>query len=87
VYELFLEGSAQRDLKKLPVEHFHRIVAGIRDLARDPRPPGSRKITGAEHDWRIRLGDYRVIYEIDEKAKAVRVMIIRHRREAYRRKK
>jgi mRNA-degrading endonuclease RelE of RelBE toxin-antitoxin system len=55
------------------------------DLAENPRPLGYRKLTGSKNDWRIRIGDYRVLYEIDEKAKAVRIMRVRHRREVYRR--
>jgi mRNA interferase RelE/StbE len=69
VYEVLLERRAERDLKA---------------LAEDPKPPGSRKIVGSKSDWRIRIGDYRVIYEIEEQAKAVKVMRIRHRKEAYR---
>jgi mRNA interferase RelE/StbE len=84
VYEVYLERAAERDLRQLSVEDFHRVISHIKALADDPRPSGCRKITGSKSDWRIRIGDYRVIYEIDEKAKAVRVMRIRHRREAYR---
>lgn len=84
MYEVYLERAAERDLRRLPVETFHRIVPCIRALAENPRPPGCRKLTGSENDWRIRIGDYRVIYEIDEGEKAVRVFRIRHRREAYR---
>jgi len=84
VYEVYLERAAERDLRRLPVETFRRIVPRIRALAENPRPPGCRKLTGSENDWRIRIGDYRVIYEVDEGEKAVRVFRIRHRREAYR---
>ena len=84
MYEVYLERAAERDLRRLPVETFHRIVPRIRALAENPRPPGCRKLTGSENDWRIRIGDYRVVYEIDEGDRAVRVFRIRHRREAYR---
>ncbi len=84
MYEVYLERAAERDLRRLPVETFRRIVPRIRALAENPRPPGCRKLTGSENDWRIRIGDYRVIYEVDEGEKAVRVFRIRHRREAYR---
>jgi mRNA interferase RelE/StbE len=84
VYEVYLERAAERDLKRLPAETFHRIVLHIRALADNPRPVGCRKLTGSENDWRIRIGDYRVVYEIDEGDRAVRVFRIRHRREAYR---
>lgn len=84
MYEVYLERTAERDLRKLATESFQRIVAHIRALALNPRPPGCRKITGSKDDWRIRVGDYRVLYEIDDQAKVVRVMRVRHRREAYR---
>ena len=84
MYEVYLEGAAERDLRRLPEEMFRRIIPHIRSLAEDPRPPGCRKIAGAESDWRIRVGDYRVVYEIDETERAVRVFRVRHRREVYR---
>jgi len=84
MYEVYLERAAERDLKKLPGNVFHRLVARLRKLAQEPRPAGSRKITGAENVWRIRVGDFRVIYEVDDTVRAVRVMRVKHRREAYR---
>ncbi len=84
MYEVYLERSAERDLKKLPSEAFHRIIPNLKALADNPKPPGCRKIMGSKNDWRIRIGAYRIIYEVDEQAKAVKVMRIRHRREAYR---
>ena len=85
MYEVHLERAAENDLKRLPTTTFHRIIPHIKALAENPRPSSCRKLTGSKNDWRIRIGDYRVLYEIDEKAKAVRVMRVRHRREAYRR--
>jgi len=84
VHKVYLERAAERDLKRLSVEDFQRVISHIRGLAENPRPTGCRKITGSERDWRIRIADYRVIYEIDDKAMAVRVMRVKHRREAYR---
>jgi mRNA interferase RelE/StbE len=84
VYEVYLERTAERDLKKLPAEVFHRIIPRIHVLGEDPRPPGCRKLTGSDSDWRIRVGDYRVVYEIDDAQSIVRVFRVRHRREAYR---
>ena len=85
MYEVYLERAAENDLKRLPITTFHRIIPQIRILAENPRPSGGRKLTGSKNDWRIRVGDYRVLYEIDEKARAVRIMRVRHRREVYRR--
>jgi mRNA interferase RelE/StbE len=84
VYEVLLEQSAERDLKRLPSADFQRLISHIKALAENPRPSNCRKITGSKNDWRIRVGTYRAIYEIDEKAKAVKILRIRHRREAYR---
>lgn len=84
MYEVLLEQIAERDLRKLQPADFQRLIARIKALADDPRPSNCRKITGSKNDWRIRIGTYRVIYEIDDKAKAVKVMRIRHRREVYR---
>jgi mRNA interferase RelE/StbE len=85
VYEVYLEKAAENDLKRLPTTTFHRIIPHIKPLAENPRPSSCRKLTGSKNDWRIRIGDHRVLYEIDEKAKAVRIMRVRHRREVYRR--
>jgi len=84
VYEILLERRAEKDLKKLPSVLFQRIIEKIQPLAENPKPQGSRKITGSKNDWRIRIGDYRAIYEINEREKRVKIMLIRHRREAYR---
>ena len=84
MHEVFLEREAERDLKRLHGQEFSKVVARIQGLANNPRPPGSRKIAGSERDWRIRIGDYRVVYEIDDEANAVRVMRVRHRSEVYR---
>jgi len=84
VYEVYLERAAERDLKRLSADDFRRIIRQIKALAENPRPAGCRKITGSKNDWRLRIRDHRVVYEIDDKDKAVRVMRVRHRREVYR---
>lgn len=84
MYAVYVENAAQKELDNLPADRFDRIISKIKSLSENPRPVGCRKIAGSKSDWRIRLGDYRVIYEIDDKAKAVRIMRVRHRREVYR---
>lgn len=84
MYDVLLERNAERDLKRLSKEYFNRIIPEIRELAKNPRPSGSRKLTGSKSDWRIRVGDYRIIYQIDDKKKYIKIMRVRHRREAYR---
>ena len=63
MYEVLLERTAERDLKRFPSSQFLRIVPQIKMLAHNPRPPGSRKLVGTDRDWRIRVGDYRILYE------------------------
>jgi mRNA interferase RelE/StbE len=84
MYEILLASQAERDLKRLAAQEFHRIIPAIRALAETPRPPGCRKLVGSRSDYRIRIGDYRVIYEVDDKDNKVRIMRIRHRRDIYR---
>ena len=60
------------------------MIVAIQALAQNPRPPGCRKLTGSKNDWRIRVGDYRVVYEIADEIRVVRVNRVRHRREVYR---
>jgi mRNA interferase RelE/StbE len=84
MHEVLLERAAQRDLRKLAPDIFRRVVDAIRALAAEPRPPGCRKISGSRSDYRIRIGTIRVIYEIDDRVREVRIMRVKHRREAYR---
>jgi mRNA interferase RelE/StbE len=83
VYAVLLERSAERDLVRLEPLLFRRIVAHVRKLSVAPRPPGCRKLAGSANDWRIRVGDYRVVCEVDDQVREVRVMRVRHRREVY----
>ena len=84
MYRVFLERAAEKDLRRLAPSIHDRIIVSIRALADNPRPPGSRKLTGSENDWRIRVGDYRVVYEIADEIRVIRVNRVRHRREVYR---
>ena len=84
MYEVYLEAAAERDLKRLTSEIFHRIIENINVLRMNPRPHGSRKIKTSKNDWRIRVGSYRIIYEVDDQSRAVKILRIRYRREAYR---
>ena len=84
MYRVLLERGAEKDLARLSSEIHDRVIVAIQRLARNPRPPGCRKLTGAGNDWRIRVGEYRVIYEIADEIRIVRVNRVRHRREVYR---
>jgi mRNA interferase RelE/StbE len=84
MYRVLIERSAERDLGRLSSEVHDRIIRAIQGLANNPRLPGCRKLVGGKNDWRIRVGDYRVVYEIADSAREVRVNRVRHRREVYR---
>lgn len=83
MYKVLIEHAVERDLKRLERSAFDKIIPVIKKLKANPRPQGCIKITGSKSDWRIRVGQYRVIYEIDEKASEVRIMRVSHRKDAY----
>lgn len=84
MYTLLIKPSAERDLRRLPGSIFQRINEKILALRDDPRPVGSRKLTGELEGWRVRVGDYRIIYQIDDKAQTVTIVRVKHRRDVYR---
>ena len=81
-YDVFIERSAQRTLAKITQPHQDRIIRAIDNLHDNPRPSGALKLTGRPA-WRIRIGDYRVIYEIDDYKTTVLVVSIGHRKKIY----
>ncbi len=82
-YSVFILRRAQKELAKLPAGTYERIRDAIRNLSENPRPGRCRKLINRE-GWRIRVGDYRVIYEIDDERQIVTVLHIGHRRDVYR---
>ncbi|MGV8075079.1 MAG: type II toxin-antitoxin system RelE/ParE family toxin [Syntrophobacteraceae bacterium] len=82
-YELLIERSAQKQLSRIAQPARDRIVTTVRELAEEPRPVGVKKLAGREA-WRIRVGDYRIIYEIHDQLLTVLVVSIGHRRDVYR---
>lgn len=82
-YRLFIKPSAGKDIEGLPKQERGRIVAKISSLSRDPKPPGCEKLSG--HDrYRLRQGNYRILYEIQDLALIVVVVKVGHRRDVYR---
>ena len=71
-------------MEKLPARVYDRVDGAILALADDPRPPGCTKL-GDRDDWRIRVGDYRIVYGIDDERRMVEILNIAHRRDVYRR--
>jgi mRNA interferase RelE/StbE len=84
-YELVFKKSVAKDLRRLPQQDVLRILERIRSLAEDPRPLGCEKLSTLER-YRIRVGIYRVIYEIQDRILTVLIVKIAHRSGAYRRK-
>ncbi|MFC2150707.1 type II toxin-antitoxin system RelE/ParE family toxin [Calditrichota bacterium] len=82
-YKIKLTRSALKTLHKFPNKSNRRISAKIDDLAMNPRPPGCRKLTDLDNTWRVRVGDYRVIYSIDDDTRVVFVHDIAPRSSAY----
>jgi mRNA interferase RelE/StbE len=83
-YRILLRPAAIRDLDSLDAKVRGRMERAIDRLRDNPRPPGSKKLVGFENEWRLRVGDYRVLYVIDDTARQVVVARAAHRREAYR---
>ena len=82
-YSVLILPRAQAELSSLPVGAYEKVKLAIRELAENPRPQGCLKLRGRE-GWRIRIGDYRVIYEIRDKIRVIIVVHIGHRRDVYR---
>lgn len=82
-YELQIKPSAVKEIEKLPRKDRPRVVQKIRALAVNPRPHGCEKLS-AEEKYRIRQGDYRVVYSIDDNERVVLVVKVGHRKEVYR---
>jgi mRNA interferase RelE/StbE len=83
-YRITFARSARRELESLDPPVARRVLAAIERLQANPRPRGCVKLAGSRNDWRIRVGDWRVIYSIDDSAETVDVSAIRHRSDAYR---
>jgi mRNA interferase RelE/StbE len=82
-YRVSILRRAQKELTTLPANTFERVRDALRTLAEEPRPVGCKKLKGRE-GWRIRIGDYRVLYEIDDAQKTILIVHIGHRRDIYR---
>jgi mRNA interferase RelE/StbE len=82
-YKILLETRARREYLELPDKDRLHIQEGIDDLATNPRPPGAKKLSGID-GYRLRKGDYRILFTINDRSKEVRIYRIGHRREIYR---
>jgi mRNA interferase RelE/StbE len=84
IYKVEVETRARREYRDLPRDAREEVTDAIDDLQTDPRPPGAKKIVGAD-GYRVRTGDYRILYALNDDSHTVRVYRIGHRREVYRR--
>lgn len=82
-YQVVILRRAQKELAELPIERYGRVRDAVGDLGETPRPVGCLKLTGRD-GWRIRVGDYRVVYEIDDDRRLVTILHVGHRRDVYR---
>jgi mRNA interferase RelE/StbE len=84
-FRVRIDARAAKRLEKLPKPIIQKIDAAILSLSASPRPPGAKLLRGKlKEGWRIRVGDYRVLYRIDDGAQEIRIFDIGHRREVYR---
>ena len=83
-YSVEFARSARKDIEALDPLVADRIIKRIESLVYDPRPTGVVKLKGAVDQWRIRIGEWRVVYRIDDRGKLIDISAVRHRREVYR---
>ena len=82
-YKVTIKKSAAKELEEIPRKELRKIVGRIQSLAQNPRPHGSQKLSRQEQ-YRVRQGDYRIVYSIDDKDSVIDIVKIGHRREIYR---
>jgi mRNA interferase RelE/StbE len=82
-YRLDIKPSAEKELDRLDTVIFDRVDAKVVLLADNPRPIGSKKLKGYRDVWRMRVGDWRIVYSIDDRARIVTILRVGHRRDVY----
>ena len=83
-YEIRVSRPVEREVRALPQQVRDRLRSAVRELAENPRPAGCEKLAGTNDRYRIRVGDYRVVYEINDDEQQILVETVRHRRDVYR---
>lgn len=83
-YTVVISKSVQKQIDNLPNDVIERVIEKIQNLASEPRPDGIVKLKGADNEYRIRIGDYRVRYEIDDESQLVEILQCKHRKDVYR---
>ncbi len=82
-YQLIILPRAEKELKKLPTKDFSKIDGVILQLLNDPRPVGCKKLQGVADTYRVRVGDYRILYRIEDKQLVIEVIRVANRKDAY----
>lgn len=82
-YAVSFVRSARKELESLPNEMIKRILAKIESLEKNPRPTGCKKLKGGRDLWRLRVGEYRIIYSVLDREIRIEIVAVRHRRKAY----
>ncbi len=82
-YSVNIKKSVEKDLRKLPKSAISRVVEAIEKLKENPYPKQSKKLKSTERTYRLRVGDYRIIYQVDEERKEVIIYHVRHRENVY----
>ena len=85
IYDVIIPKSAQKELDKISNIYYYKIADKINSLENNPRPTGSLKLSDME-EYRVRVGVYRILYDIDDKTKIVKIFSIEHRKDAYKKK-
>jgi mRNA interferase RelE/StbE len=83
-YEIIIKPSAEKSMDKIPLPLRRRIVDALEELRNHPRPAGAVKLAGDENLWRIRVGNYRIVYEIHDGRLVILVLRVAHRKDVYR---
>jgi mRNA interferase RelE/StbE len=83
-YTVCIKAGVNKDISALPQDVVPRILQKIEELSKAPLPSGVRKLSGAEHLYRVRAGDYRIIYAVHHREQEITIHYVRHRRNAYR---
>lgn len=82
-YSVVVSVTAEKELIRLPARMIEKIITVLKSLEENPRPPGSKKLKGQKNLWRVRIGDYRIIYAIEEVILLIDVRAIGHRKDIY----
>jgi mRNA interferase RelE/StbE len=83
IYAIYVERRAKKEMKRLPDTIFNRIQEKIEALSLRPYPAGCKKMNGYENAWRVRVGDYRIVYAVDDSLKRIDIRAVGHRQYVY----